>query len=713
MPDQYIPAIYFNSMIHSRSCFAKRFLITTKLFILICLLAVVQQSSAQIKFDNILYGVSYYHEYMPSDRLEKDVLMMQDAGVSVVRLAESSWSGFEPAEGKFEFAWMDRIIDRLHKAGIKVIVGTPTYSIPPWLWKKHPEILIEYGDGRKAHYGIRQNIDFTNPKFLFYAERIIRKIAEHYARHLAVIGWQVDNETLTRGANNPGFQEGFKKYIQQKFGSVQSLNKIWGLNYWGMAMNNWSEFPERDGVTNTGYKLEWERYKMKAIADYLGWQTKIVDEYKRMDQFVTHCFMTTPEIDKPATSKYMDILGLNKYPPVQDKCTGAEYAMAGDYLRSVKKLNYLVTETTGQTTGWDSKEQYPPYDGQLRLNVYSNIGSGANMVAYWHWHSLHYGQETYWKGILSHDLDTNRVYNEMKQTARELKKFGSHLVNLKIKPEVAILFSYDANHALNIMPYKDGSNAYRSQVDQVHRAFYNNSVAVDYVFADQANLKDYKLVVIPPLYVASDSLLRKISDYVEAGGQVVMMFKSGFTDQNSMVRPMIAPGPLRKACGFYYQEFANIKELKLKTNPFDVEEKDNVVSDWAELIIPETATALAYYDHPFYGKYPAITSNQFGKVTLLHEGCKPSDVMQEKILLNAMDRAGIKTVDQDIHFPLITKQGMNDFGKKVHFYYNYSSQPGTVNYAHRDGRELREDRQVKAGEKLSLNPWGVLIIEEN
>ena len=686
-----------------------------RLFTFLSLLSLSQPIVAQIKFDNILYGASYYHEYMPTeDRLEKDVQMMQVAGVTVVRLAESSWSGFEPQEGKFEFAWMDRIIDRLHKANIKVIVGTPTYSIPAWLWHRYPEILIEYTEGRKANYGIRQNIDITNASFLFYSERIIRKIAGHYSKHPAVIGYQVDNETLTRGANNHGFHVGFVNYIKEKFGSTQTLNKIWGLNYWGMTMNNWDEFPKRDDVTNTGYKLEWERYKMKVIADFLTWQTNIVGEYKRPDQFVMHCFMTTPEIDKPATSKSMDLLGLNKYPPAQDKCSGAEYAMAGDYLRSVKNKNYLVTETTGQTTGWDSKEQAPPYNGQVRLNVYSNIGSGANMVAYWHWHSLHYGQETYWKGILSHDLDTNRVYNEMKKTALELKKIGKHLVNLKIKPEVAILFSYDSNHALNIMPYKDGSNAYRSQTDQMHRALYNNSVAVDYIFANSAkNLNDYKLVIVPPLYVASDSLLTVIADYVKNGGHVVMMFKSGFCDQNSMVRPAIAPGPLRKVCGFYYQEFANIKELKLKTNPFGVSDNDNKVSEWAELIIPETAKALAYYDHPFYGKYPAITSNIFGKGSLVYEGTRPSDVLQEKILLDAMQQAGIKTHDQHLHWPLITKEGTNDFGKKVHFFYNYSAQSQTISYDYSDAKELTNDRKVNKGERLTLEPWGVLIVEEN
>ena len=131
------------------------------------------------KFDNILYGVAYYQEYMPYERLDKDIQMMKDAGISVVRLGESSWGLFEPQEGHFEFAWMDRIIDKMHKSGIKVIFGTPTYSIPAWLGVKHPEVFVQRIDGSTSSYGIRQNFDITNAAYLFYSERIIRKLLEH------------------------------------------------------------------------------------------------------------------------------------------------------------------------------------------------------------------------------------------------------------------------------------------------------------------------------------------------------------------------------------------------------------------------------------------------------------------------------------------------------------------------------------------------------
>ncbi|HEX8021054.1 beta-galactosidase [Mucilaginibacter sp.] len=683
-----------------------------------------QLVAAQIKkLNNVLYGAAYYQEYMPEERLQEDLKLMDASGMSVVRLGESSWSLFEPREGEFDFAWMDKIIDGLQKNGIKVILGTPTYSIPAWLWHKHPEILLDYEKGGKAYYGIRQNMDITNPAFLFYAERIIRKLMEHYAKNPAIIGFQVDNETTSYNVNNYDFQISFVDYLKKKFGTIDRLNKVWGMNYWGMTMNGWEEFPQKDGVTNPGYKLEWERFKRKSVADYLNWQVKIVREYKRPDQFVTHCFMpTVQDIDQVASAQNMDVMAVNVYHGSQDNLTGEEIAFAGDFFRSVKMKNYLITETNAQTTGWDSKAQMPPYDGQLRMNVYAHLGSGANMVEYWHWHSIHYGQETYWKGILSHDLQPNRAYAEYSKTAHELQRFGSKLVNLKIRNKVAILFSNDANAGLNIMPFKDPRinipnkpvNIYRNElVSQFHKALFRNSVGVDFIFPENTNFNDYKLIIIPSLYIASDELLNKISDYVANGGHVIMQFKSGFCDENSMVRPVLAPGPLRKACGFYYQEFTNFNELSLKGNPFKVDDADNKVYNWGEYIIPETAKPLAYFDHPYFDKYPAVIINNWGKGTLLYEGTNVSDSIQEKLILQEMERAGIKTVDQNMHWPLVTKAGINEAGSKVHYYYNYSSTTTSLNYPHKKGTELISNKSVTSGSTIEIAPWGVLIIEEN
>ena len=160
---------------------------------------------------NVLYGAAYYNEYMPADlqpgRLEKDVALMQQAGISVVRMGESTWSLWEPSDGTFDYAWMDRIVAAMSKANIKVILGTPTYSIPVWMWKAHPEMLARPLGGGAVGYGMRQNMNTDDPNYRRYAERLIVNLVEHYRKNPAVIGWQIDNETaIERRLQSPGLR---------------------------------------------------------------------------------------------------------------------------------------------------------------------------------------------------------------------------------------------------------------------------------------------------------------------------------------------------------------------------------------------------------------------------------------------------------------------------------------------------------------------------
>ena len=680
------------------------------LIILVLSLNIAVANAQPSKFPTILYGVAYYHEYMPYERLEKDVQLMQDAGISVVRLGESTWSLFEPQEGTFEFAWMDRIIDRMYKAGIKVILGTPTYSIPAWMAKRHPELFVERIDGTKSSYGIRQNFDITNATYLFYSERIIRKMMGHYAKHPGIIGFQVDNETNTYGAANYNYFRGFVDYMKKKYRTTDTLNKLWGLNYWGMTLNDWDEFPTRHNSTNPSYKLEWDRYGQKAVADFITWQADIIGEYKRSDQFITHDFMPwLTSVDQFAASQKLDMLSLNVYHRSQNDVNGEDVMWADDFYRSVKKTNHLITETNAQTTGWDSRGQYPPFDGQGRLYVYSHLASGANMVEYWHWHSIHYGQETYWKGVLSHDLEPNRFYKEVSQTAHELQKIGSRLVNLKIKNRAAILYSRESEFGLGYMPFKEG-NAYMEVVRQMHRVAFRHNIGVDFVLAENADFTGFDLLLVPPLYIASDALLKKISDFVRNGGHVIMSVKSGFCDENSVVRSAKAPGPLREAAGFYYQEFSNIKTLPLQNDIFKVGSEKNKAKDWVEFIIPETAKPLALYDDPFFGKYPAVSENKFGRGSFIYEGCLLTDEIQSKIVSGKASEIGLIDNNQ-VKYPVVFRFGTNDQGKTIRYFLNYSNKEQLI-VSNFSGVDLLTEKIYKKGDKFSIKPWDIVILEE-
>ena len=665
------------------------------------------------QMDTILYGAAYYPEYMPYERTDQDIALMKKAGINVVRIGESTWGLWEPEDGRFEYAWMDRVVEKLHSAGIRVILGTPTYSIPAWMYQKHPEMVITRLGGQYLYYGLRQNTDLMNSTYRFYCERVIRKILEHYKNNPAIIGYQIDNETSSGGAANPDVQAGFREYLKSKFKTVDQLNKSWGLNYWGQRLNNWDEIPPRDGILNPGWKLEWERYSQWETTDFLSWQARIVNEYKRPDQFVTHDFAgpPRPEVSEADVAKSIDIVASNPYHGTQDDYDGEASSYVGDYSRSLKHTNYLITETNAEAIGWDSKEQFPPYDGQLRLDVYTHVSSGANMVEYWHWHSLHYGQETYWKGVLGHDLQPGRTYEEVSRTAHELQRIGPEIVDLQIKNQVAILYSRDSYYGIEFMKFSDRAN-YSTVLHQMYKVLYHANVGVDFVFPESTNLSDYKVIVAPPLYVASDALLARLADFVKNGGHLVMAFKSGFCNESSTVRWEMMPGPLKEAAGFHYQEFSSLKlPLALKDDPFHAG-ADNKVSEWAEMIVPDTAKALAYYDHPFFGKFPAVTTNAFGRGSFTYEATVLSETLQKAVLLGVLNEASLTSSDQSLPSAVHVKHERNRRGKALHFYLNYSSSPQKVPYGYAPGTNLLSQAAVAHDQSLLLEPWDAAIVEE-
>lgn len=692
---------------------AVQFAFALALLVHLPLLAQSPHTFAPDKMDTVLYGVAYYTEYMPYERLEQDVNLMQQAGINVVRLGESSWGLWEPQDGSFEYAWMDRVVERMHKAGIRVIMGTPTYSIPAWLYKEHPEIVIKRLDGQTITFGYRQNTDLANPVYRSYCERVIRKIVAHYKDNPAVIGFQVDNETSAGGAANPDVQAGFVTYLQHKFKTVGELNKVWGLNYWGQRLNDWSEIPPEQGIINPGWKLEWQRYSQSLTTDFLAWQARIVNEYKRPDQFVTHDLAGPPrhEVNEFEISGSMDVMAVNPYHGTQDQFDGVGSSMQGDYTRSLKQTNYLVTEINAQTIGWDSKEQFPPYDGQLRQDVYTHLSVGANMVEYWHWHSIHYGQETYWKGVLSHDLEPGRAYAEVSKTAHELQRIGTDLVDLRRDNKVAILYSNDSHYGIEFMKFSDRVN-YDWLLRQIYGTLYRENIGVDFLFPESTDLRKYKVILVPSLYVASDELLNRLVEYVRQGGNLLMTLKSGFTNEYDAVRWTMAPGPLREVAGFHYQEFSSLKQpLALKGDPFHAD-GENKVSEWAELLIADSAQPLAFYDHPFFGKFPAITRNRFGKGTLTYEGTVLSDQLQERVIQQVLQIAGLTGSDQELPAQVRVKHGVNREGKTIHYYFNYSSDPQTFNYSYKPGSNLLTQTAVANSQALSLKPWDIAIIKE-
>ena len=674
----------------------------------------------------LLYGAAYYDEYMPYDRLDKDVEMMKKAGINTVRIAESTWSTCEPQPGVFDFSHVERVMDAMEEAGINVIIGTPTYAVPTWMVKAHPDVLAETVRGRGI-YGARQIMDITHPVYLFYAARVIRELMKLTAHRKCVIGFQLDNETKYYGTAGKNVQEQFVKYIREKFhDDLDALNYEFGLDYWSNRINAWEDFPDVRGTINGSLGAEFEKFQRTLVDKFLGWQADIVNEYRREDQFVTHnldfewrgySYGIQPYVNHLHASQCLTIAGTDIYHPTQDDLTGVEIAFGGDLIRSLKQDNYLVIETEAQGfPGWT------PYKGQLRLQAYSHLASGANSVMYWHWHSIHNACETYWKGILSHDFQENATYREACIIGNEFARLGKHLVNLKKKNEVAVLVSNEALTALNWFriqeqaPGADAKSIYYNDVMRwMYDTLYHMNVECDFIWPESENLEQYKAIVVPALYAAPDELLIRLKQYVENGGTLIASFKTAFANENVKVSHQVQPHILSNCFGVHYDQFTFPKNVGLtgEVIPEKPDQKGNAhpaANVFMELLVSEGAEVLASYEHYNWKDYAAITRNHYGKGQAVYIGC-----MTDEETLKSVYKAVLPEADVEIpeyHYPIIVRKGLNDLGKTVCYFLNYSGMELEMPYDYKNGIELLENTAVENGTALQMPAWGVKIVEE-
>lgn len=666
----------------------------------------------------LLFGAAYYDEYMPCERLEQDVAMMKKAGINTVRIAESTWSTCEPQEGVFDFSHVERVMDAMEKAGINVIIGTPTYAVPTWMVKSHPDVIAETIHGRGI-YGARQIMDITHPVYLFFAERVIRELMKCTAHRKCVIGYQVDNETKYYGTAGKNVQEKFVKYLRKKFNNdLDAMNQEFGLDYWSNRINAWEDFPDIRGTINGSLGAEFEKFQRTLVDEFLSWQAAIVNEYRRSDQFITHNFDfewrgysygVQPDVNHYHASQCLTISGVDIYHPSQDELTGTEIAFGGDMTRSLKNENYLVLETEAQGyPGWI------PYKGQLRLQAYSHLASGANSVMYWHWHSIHNSFETYWKGLLSHDFQENDSYLEACVIGHEFQKIGKSLINIKKKNEVAILVSNEALTALKwfgIQATAAGNEGigYNDVVRWIYDALYQMNVECDFIWPESENLSRYKAIFVPALYAAPNELLQKLNHYVADGGNLVATFKTAFANENVKVSHEVQPHILNSSFGVKYHQFTFPKNVGLKGTIID-ENSEAKAKTFMELLISEGAEVLAYYDHYNWKEYAAITKNHYGKGTAVYLGC-----MTDQATLKAVIRDVLQNAQVEIPvyiYPVIMRKGTNQFGKNVKYFFNYSANEQSIPFVYKNGVELLSETRIETRETLDIPAWGVKIIEE-
>ncbi|SIT86911.1 beta-galactosidase [Microbacterium sp. RU33B] len=673
-------------------------------------------------------GVAYYNEYLPDpSRLDEDLRLMVAAGIRCIRVGESVWSTWEPEDGLFDLEWMTPILDAAHAHGIEVILGTPTYAVPPWLARAHPELAVQRADGSRVPWGGRQEVDFTSPVFRRYAERVIRAVVGRHGRHPAVAGVQLDNEAGLHLIHNDDVVAAFRRWLEARYGTPAALNEAWGLTYWSHRISAWDELWAPAGNTTPAYALAWRRFQAAQTTDFLAWQAGIVRPLVSADAVITTCIAYgRPAMDDVAVGGVLDIASGNAYYAAQDSLALAHTAqgdewfaddvaqlvLMADRMRATRDAPFLVTET-GATSIGAAHQTRPPYAGQLAQAAWLLVARGARLVSYWHWHTLHSGHEAHWGGVLGHDLRPGRVYREIAALGAQFSASAEWLADAEAEADVAIVIAHDSDWVMAAEPplcRVDGSADPRSY-GRIVQAFARGVVDAGRQLAvvnerqipDAAALVSrFGTVIVPGLVAASDRTLSVLVEFVGLGGTLVVGPRTGFGDDSGRVRTSVAPGVLAEVLGASYAEFAALRGDVVVDGL-----GGGVAQGWIDAYEPEGAEVLAGYAHPHYGAWAAVTRHAFGAGTAYAVGTLLDRALMARVVVDASAPRIVSPLRD--RPDSVTVHSLSGPRGRVWVVHNWTPDEVEVETVRDVADALAADAPLPAGSVLPLAPWGVAV----
>ncbi len=608
----------------------------------------------------ILLGVDYYPDQTPEALWEEDSRMMAEVGFTNVRIAEFAWALMEPAEGKFEFGWLNRAVKSLHKHNIAVILGTPSAAPPPWLPVRYPDIFEVNAQGQRLHAGGRRFTCPTNPVYRKLALSIASQMARKFTDTEGVIGWQIDNE-LTLGSAQRCYcnycQAGFQNWLRTKYTSLDNLNQSWGTVFWSQTYTDFSQIPVpllSGGEPNPGLALDYDRYQSYANTSFTEEQLAMLRQ-----TCPTH-FVTTNNVGPPLDTidlrilyEKLDFAAFDNYPGFFDMLMAQQgkspsyytiatsIALGHDFARSLKGGEpFMIMEEQSGKAG-QSTFSPQPEKGQVRLWTYQAIAHGAMGVNYFRWDTATFGAEEYWHGILNHDRSKSPAYEEIRQTVKELKALGSELLYSQYAAQVALIFDYDCSWAIKIQP---GHYAleYMAQVTSWYGAISASHSGID-VIAPEADLSRYKIVFAPLAYVMSERQAARIRSFVQAGGIFVTNFRLGAKTESSQIVRTPLPGLLRDVMGVTIEDYVPIYSAKngVKFSPA-LAGPDGECGLWTDILQPSGAEVLASYTAGSHAGQAAITMNSLGTGKAVYIGADLDAASLARVLRTLSGMAGVK-----------------------------------------------------------------------
>ncbi len=614
----------------------------------------------------MLLGVDYYPEQWDEALLEADLDTIVELGCNVIRIAEFSWHLMEKQEGQYDFSFFDHVIERAKARNLKVIMGTPTATIPAWLAKKHPDILSEFEGGKKRAFGGRHVYCFNSEHMYQYSEKIIRALVEHYKDEPAIAAWQTDNEIGHEGSDIcycENCHKAFQAYLEEKFeGDIDRLNDTYGTTFWSQEYNSFDEIPlpaETITTHNPGLRQDWERFRSESIVNFMAFQTKLIKEIAP-DAVVMHDFSgggLKKHVDYSKVAANIDQVAYNNYPvwggqkvPILPHQT----AFGLDYIRCLKGENFWITEAIMGAQGHDITG-FLPRPNQAKMWSYQGMAHGCDSMMYFRYRGATKGAEQFCYGILDADNVKRRRFYEVQNFFHDIAKHKTAL-KTAIHNDVAIVYDYDSLASFRIQKQSlllDNE----AEMQRYYKAFYDVNVGVDIIPEDR-DISSYKVVILPQMIITKPEMEKKIHEFVRQGGTVIMTYRCAVKDADNNV-------PFGKTMPVNYNDLSGLCVVETESlQDYDafpvvgVGAFEGIVGKggiFRDMIEVNDAEVLFRYGDTFYDEFAAVTRKKTGEGTMYYLGCGLSDDIIAQIMQTIMTENEIPMISSVDGLEIVTR----------------------------------------------------------
>ena len=675
------------------------------------------------KVHEILYGGDYNPEQWGEQEIQKDMEYLPQAGVNIVTLNVFNWAMIQPDETHYDFSGLDETVRMVTEKGMKICMATATGAHPAWMAHRHPDILRTEFNGMKRKFGARHNSCPNSPTFHTYSTRLAAKLAEHYKNQENIAAWHIGNE-YGGICYCENCEKAFRIWLQKKYGTLDKLNQVWKTHFWGHTFYDWDEIVAPNLLTE---HFESNRSMYPCITlDYYRFYSdsllqNFIDESDEIRKAIPDAKITTnlmgfyKDLDYGKWAKHMDFVSWDNYPSAGEP--EAMIAMKHDLMRGLKPgMPFSLMEQTPSVSNWHNYATLKR-PGEMRLMSYQAMGHGADTIMFFQMRQCRAECEKLHSAFISH-VGTNdtRIYKECQALGLELHSLGNEILGSRVPAKAAIVFDWNNWWAIEMSAGLNMDLHYIDELYAYYEALHAYGVQVDVIGVD-APLDAYKLVIAPTLYMVKPGVADRLTAFADQGGTLVVSIYSGLADENENVTQSGYPGELRKLCGLWIEEFDSLPSGEL--NHFTWNGQRYTSELMFAISHPEGAQTLAAYESDFYAKMPVLSKHTTGKGQVYYFGTRSEKAFYHAFMKQLCADQKILAQDaQELPEGLELSIREKD-GAEYLFFLNHK---GEEEHAGKEnsirltealaGVSMLGEREYKAGELLTLPPYGVEILKK-